>query len=415
MTFLTDRLLKYLSDNNNLRLVVYDGENEHNVLQEMIYAIKAHSVKPLYRLYLLNYDESVKEDVTDYLLEGGNITITFQSGIRRNMNITLDNSDKKWNPSPISGYLWKDSKFRMDIGIQVKSGEVWEQMGIFIPTDPSISVAQDSKSVSLQLSDKFASLDGSFGGKLSSSVTIALGSNIESSVSQLLKQSRLNNSPYDVKPIHFPAEYKNEQTMYTITKTDETTIGEIATELGEMLSCDVYYDVDGYLTYEKGNYNLAVSDSPVIWNFDDKDLECLENSININFSKTYNVVTVTGANIEGDLVSYTAKNENPKSLSNIWTLEPTTLRINDDNIYSDNLAKQRAEYELFKQGLLTITYNFKCTFMPILDVNKIVTISNSEYGFDNVPFLIQSVSIPISQSNTDISLTMVNVNEVVIK
>ena len=126
-------------------------------------------------------------------------------------------------------------------------------------------------------------------------------------------------------------------------------------------------------------------------------------------------MTVIGANIEGDLVSYTARNENPKSASNIWSLEPTVLRITDDNIYSAELARQRAEYELFKQGLLTITYSFKCTFMPILDVNKIVMVSNSEYGFENIPFLIQSVNIPISQKDNDVSLTMVNVNEVTLK
>ncbi len=414
-TFLTDNLLKYLTDNNNLRLVIYNGSDEQDIFHEMTVAIKSRSVKPLYRLYLLNYDETIKEDITDDLLDGGSISITFQSGIRRNLNITLDNSTGKWNPSPVSGYLWKDSKFRMDIGLQLKSGEAWTQMGIFIPNDPSLSFAQDTKTVSLQLSDKFASLDGSLGGKLSSSLTVALDSNIESSLSQLLTQSRINNAPYDVKQLHFPVEYQNETTMYTITKTDETTIGELALEFGNMLSCDVYYDNEGYLTFEKGNYSLSSSDSPVIWDFDDNDLECLDSSVNVSFSKAYNAVTVIGANIEGDLVSYTARNENPKSASNIWSLEPTVLRITDDNIYSDELARQRAEYELFKQGLLTITYSFKCTFMPILDVNKIVMVSNSEYGFENIPFLIQSVNIPISQKDNDVSLTMVNVNEVTLK
>ena len=414
-SFLIDNRLRYLTDKNNLRLVVYNSFEKQDVLREIITAIKSRSVKPLYRLYLLNYDESMKEDVTDDLLEGGNISITFQNGIRRNLNITLDNSTGKWNPSPISGYLWKDSKFRIDIGLQLKSGEAWTQMGIFIPNDPALSFSQDSKTVSLQLSDKFASLDGSLGGKLSSSLTVALDSNIESALSQLLTQTRINNAPYDVKPLRFPVEYKNEKTMYTITKTDETTIGELALEFGNMLSCDVYYDSEGYLIFEKGNYGLSSSDSPVIWDFDDSDLEYLDSSVNVNFSKAYNAVTVIGANIEGDLVSYTARNENPKSVSNVWSLEPTVLRITDDNIYSDDLARQRAEYELFKQGLLTITYNFKCTFMPILDVNKIVTVSNSEYGFENVPFLIQSVNIPISQKDNDISLTMVNVNEVTLK
>ena len=91
------------------------------------------------------------------------------------------------------------------------------------------------------------------------------------------------------------------------------------------------------------------------------------------------------------------------------------LRVKDDNIYSEDLARQRAEYELFKQGLLPISFSFKCTFMPHLDVDKIVTVTNETYGFKKVPFLIQSISILLSQSDNDISLTMVNVNEVILK
>ena len=414
--FLTDKTYNYLVDSNNTYLVVYDEDTEEKeIYDEMIFAIKSHSVKPVFKLYLLNYDESIKEDVSNYLLDGGSVSITFQNGVRKNASIELDNSDRKWNPSPVSGYLWKDTKFRIDIGLQLSKGEVWRQLGVFIPNDPTIAFAPDNKTVSLQLSDKFASLDGTLGGKIANSITIALDSNIKDAISTLLKEERMYNYPYDVKPIHFPTTYNNEKTAYTITKTDETTVGEIITELAEMLSCDIYYDDFGFLTVEEGDYTLDVSDEEVIWDFDENDMEFLENSISVDFSKLYNVVTVIGANINGDLITYTAQNENPKSQSNIWTVEPNTLRVQDDNIYSVDLAKQRAEYELFKQGLLSISYNFQCTFMPHLNVNKIVNVSNSSYSFKHVPFLIQSINIPISHTDSDISLTMVNIDEVVLK
>ena len=180
-----------------------------------------------------------------------------------------------------------------------------------------MSVEQDSKTVSLQLSDKFASLDGSLGGKIANSVTIALDSNIKNAYGGLLKEERMNNIPYDIKPIHFPIKYFDEKTAYTITKTDEATIGDIGIELAEMLSCDIYYDEFGYLTFKEGDYTLDTSDSEVIWDFDDNDLECMGSSINVKFSELYNVVTVIGANINGDLVTYTVQNENPKSQGNI--------------------------------------------------------------------------------------------------
>jgi hypothetical protein len=143
-------------------------------------------------------------------------------------------------------------------------------------------------------------------------------------------------------------------------------------------------------------------------------MEYIDDSVDINFSNVHNVVTVIGANINGDLVSYTAKNENPKSPTNIWSLEPNTLRIKDENIYSDDLARQRAEYELFKQGLLSLSFKVRCTFMPHLDVNKIVRASSDFYGFKDTPFLIQSINIPLSQANSDITLTISNIGEVVL-
>lgn len=415
-SYLLNKNYQYLLENSGLYLVVYDtSSTEQDLYLEMVAAIKSKIVHPLFKLYLLNYDETIKEDVTEYLLDGGNITINFQNGIRRNANITLDNSNRRWLPNPTTGYLWKDSKFRIDMGLKLKSGEVWRQAGIFVPNDPSLTNEQNSKTVSLQLSDKFATIDGSLGGKLINTTTIPLNSNIKEAYSTLLTQERIGGFPYEVKPLRFPIKYNKTTTAYTITKTDETTVGDIGIELAEMLSCDIYYDNFGYLSFEEGNYILDVTDKEVVWEFDDGDLECLGNSIDVNFSKVHNVVSVIGANINGDLVSYTAQNENPRSPSNIWVLEPNILRIKDENIYSDDLARQRAEYELFKQGFLPLSFNFKCAFMPHLDVNKIVLVSNEFYGFKNEPFLINSVNIPISQSNSDISLTMANINEVVLK
>ena len=115
--YLTDNLLNYLKESQGLYLKVYNTSiNTRDLFKEMTKAIKSRLVRPLYRIYLLNYDESIKEDISSDLLDGGNISITRQNGIRINANINLDNSKGKWNPSPVSGYLWKDSKFRIDIG-----------------------------------------------------------------------------------------------------------------------------------------------------------------------------------------------------------------------------------------------------------------------------------------------------------
>ena len=239
--YLLDNNCRYLLENSSLYLVVYDpSTDKRDLYAEMVKAVKSRIVHPIFKLYLLNYDESIKEDVTSYIQEGGNITVNFQNGIRRNASITLDNSDRKWIPNPTTGFLWKDSKFRIDIGVKVSSGEVWQQYGIYVLNDPSLSNQANDKTISLQLTDKYATIDGSQGGKIINTTKIPVGSNIKEAFTTLLQQDRISNVPYEVKPLRFPIKYNDEKTAYTITKTDETTIGEIGIELAEMLSCDIF-------------------------------------------------------------------------------------------------------------------------------------------------------------------------------
>ena len=90
-----------------------------------------------------------------------------------------------------------------------------------------------------------------------------------------------------------------------------------------------------------------------------------------------------------------AQNKNPASPLCIQRIGRRIEYINDSNIYSDDLAQQRADYELRKFGILKTTMNINVAFNPLLFVNNLINITDSYYGLDRERFLIQSISYTI--------------------
>lgn len=297
------------------------------------------------------------------------------------------------------------------MGLHTEYGDYIKTCGIFLPSDPDISLDDTNKSVNLNLVDKFATLDGTVGGKLPTVYSIPVGSKVCDIINSLLEDERMESYPYDVKKAIIPRSCMNLTTPYTITKTASDSIGSILLDLATIMNCQVYYNEYGNLVFESNEEELQYSTKSPIWHFTDDELSYSNLNLKINFSKVENVVTVTGANINGDLMSCTLENTNPYSPTNIHLTEPNPVTIEDENIASDKLAYQRCEYELFKRSLLPISASFTSIFLPHLDVSKVVTITNKDVGYDRVPFLINSINYPIAINPTP-TINLSNVSEV---
>lgn len=397
-----------LIDSNGLKLLVKDNK-------VITYDMYKHIVKrplttPIFKLYALNYDETIREDISDYLLAGGNLDINYNSGQRRTLSVKLRNNVNKFKFNPYGG-LWKGVKFRFDMGFHTEFGDYIKQCGVFLPSDPDIAMQNSNKCVNLNLVDKFAALDGTIGGRLSSVYTIPVGSNVYDVVHSLLSEERIELCPYDVKKIIMPRQCKSVNTPYTITKSAGDSIGSVLLDLATIINCQVYYNEYGNLVFESNEAELEYSAKSPVWHFTDTELSYSDLTLKVNFSKVENVVTVVGANINGDLMSCTLENTNPRSPSNTHLTEPTPVLIEDENISSNKLAYQRCEYELFKRSLLPISASFTAIFLPHLDVGRAVTITNEFLGYDRDRFLINSINYPISINCTP-NINLSNISEV---
>ena len=74
------------------------------------------TISQCYRLFLLNPDESIRNEIPqEDLILGGSYSENYQNGQRRSLSFSLFNRQKKYTPS-ING-LWTETKFKQEVGL----------------------------------------------------------------------------------------------------------------------------------------------------------------------------------------------------------------------------------------------------------------------------------------------------------
>ncbi|MCC8160544.1 MAG: hypothetical protein LIO53_04405, partial [Oscillospiraceae bacterium] len=204
--------------NENLQNVVkaVDLDSVSNLTLDFLTKhFKGRQVIPACRLFLLNDDETVQCDlgryVTDYSL-----SVTYQSGQRRTLSITMVNSDGLWTPKFNTGLLQIGCKLRFDIGFVINDTVYWKQMGVFLLKDPNTSRQYSSNTISFSLCDKFGLFDGTLAGKVGLKDIVPVGVSMYQSFVTMVTADKGNGEPYDMKPILFNSKYRDQMTYYTI-------------------------------------------------------------------------------------------------------------------------------------------------------------------------------------------------------
>lgn len=373
--------------------------------------IKDQHIRPRFRLSMLYPDENFKEDISEYLMMGtGSLNINYQQGQRRSLSFTLDNTTGKFTPNGLQGTLWLDSKFKLELGMEFSNGDiVWNSAGIFVVGQPNATRQQATKTVDVQCYDKFALLDGTLGGVLDSTYQVDEGKEIYQVIQETLLQDNGNGYPIDTKEIVFDSSLKGSKTQYTLSKSPNESLGSILTDLADMISCDIYYGIEGNLIVRSGIKDISQVNKPTLWTYSDKEWEYLSNTTTYDFTKVKNKVTVVGSNVNGNAVHVqTATNTNPQSPTRISVIGVKQFYLEDSNIYSDELAQQRAEWELNRLSILQQTIQVASSFMIHLDVNNCIALNDEFFDYTDNRFIIQSLSVPLSVDST-ISIECTNI------
>lgn len=224
-----------------------------------------------------------------------------------------------------------------------------------------------------------------------------------------------NNIPLDpVEPLIDPIFYDAE--LYDDIVVDEGGyLGEIFDKLAEMYGANIYYDVNGRLRMERVfNYNLPSWYRHLSPQSNLGEVDIAETDIDVQYNYDgVNIVTVTTDNTNGEIYSYTAKNENPQSPVCITSvgykgLDGGTyyISLGDTTLDSgEEKCRMQAEYILLQNTCMGTSVSFNYPNLPHLDVDNTIELTNEYYKFKKQLFLIQSLTIPLSNGEMTIEAT----------
>lgn len=370
--------------------------------------LKMPILKPRFRLFLLNPDETIDYEIPqkDIILSSGSYNENYQNGQRRSIDISLDNSDGKYTPN--LNKIWVNNRFRLDIGIDslFMIRTYWFTRGIYILGNPTATHSNSDKQVTLSLLDKFAYLEGK-SGTLETTYEIPVGTDIEEAIKGILSLDNGSGYPIDLKPIVYDSRFKGRKMPYTLSKDAGSTLGEMLLDIGTILNAEVYYNTEGNLCFISINETINDTDKPTLWDYSDVEPEYFNANISCDFENVINEVHVVGDSVTTDLAYAMAQNTNPESPICIQIVGRRVEYINDANIYSQELAQDRADYELRKKGILETSATVPVAFNPLLFVNNIITLEDTFFEYKREKFLIQSISYSIG-TESQMTLTCSN-------
>lgn len=411
-----------------------------------ITALKNNVIHPVIKVELMDYEENVfteiQQDISSQ--DSGSISVNYQQGIRRSCSLTLVNDKGQYTPS-LQNRIWINTKFKVYIGIKVyhyknnmglvyilgengnylvteestlsnntyiveeqpyyksqtQTDIYWFSQGVFIMTDPITSRSLSSRTITLNGVDKF----GIFGSETNFKETdgtylIPAGTTVQKLIMDILQEDMGNGKMLDATPPVIDYSIADSQLPYDIEKSPEQYFSEILTEIGNIFACDIFYDTEGRLNFTKGNENKDMNNYGSLWDYIDvlPDYSEVENTY--DFTNVYNVIKVIGNN--PDCPSYQA------IVKNDITSSPTAIQIIGEKIkyvessfcYNQDRTYDFAKYLLRKYSIIQQSLSFQSTIIPHLEVNNIITLTDSFFGYNQERFVIQALTFPISLTGT---------------
>lgn len=320
----------------------------------------------------------------------GSISIDSTSDIRRTCNITLaiERTDNLISPA---GELWLDKFIKIYVGVdnpRDNNNTVWWNMGIFLINNPNTVYNANTGTVTFEGLDLMAKLTGRRNGQLPAiSTVVPAGSKIADVVKQTITQLG-GFDKYIIEDVGY-------EIPYDIKKDIGSTVYDLLAEIRDLYSSwEMFFDTEGVFHWQQIPDG---QDEPVVLDFDQLYQPLIiSDSIDIDFENVKNNVIVYGRLLDnGEQVMGTAIDTAINSPFNVDTIGRINYIVDDERIYNNDLARQRARYELFLHARMNNTIALE--IVPIYwlnDVNVKIKYTNKEIGIDG-EYLIKSMEIPL--------------------
>lgn len=351
---------------------------------------------------LLNFNfqtvNSLEGKVTD-----GSISIDATSDIRRTCNITLvvENSTDIIAPG---GQVWLDKFIKVYVGTdnpRNNNETVWNNMGLFLINNPESVYNATTNTITFEGLDLMAKLTGRRNGQLPAVTTVVPA---ESKVADVVKQIITQLGGFD-KYIIQDAGY---EIPYDIKKDMGSTIYDLLVEIRDLYSdWEMFFDVDGVFHWQQIPNGI---NEPVVLDFDQlKQKVIINDVIDVDFENVKNHIIVYGRLLDnGEQVMATSTDTINSSPYNVDSIGQINYIVDDEKIYNNDLAQQRADYELFLHTRMNDSITLEIVPLYWLnDVNVKIAHTNKNVGIEG-EYLIKTLEIPLGVGN-NMTITAIKV------
>lgn len=351
---------------------------------------------------LLNFNfqtiNSLEGKVTD-----GSISIDATSDIRRTCNITLV-VEKSENMIAPGGQVWLDKFIKVYVGTDnPRNGNetVWNNMGLFLINNPESVYNATTNTITFEGLDLMAKLTGRRNGQLPAVTTVVPA---ESKVADVVKQTITQLGGFD-KYIIQDAGY---EIPYDIKKDMGSTIYDLLVEIRDLYSdWEMFFDVDGVFHWQQIPNGI---NEPVVLDFNQlKQKVIISETIDVDFENVKNNIIVYGRLLDnGEQVMATSTDTISSSPYNVDSIGQINYIVDDEKIYNNDLAQQRADYELFLHARMNDSITLEIVPLYWLnDVNVKIAHTNKNVGIEG-EYLIKTLEIPLGVGN-NMTITAIKV------
>lgn len=361
-------------------------------------------------------------------LSSGELHCNLQNGQRRTASVTLSNVDQRFDYNINS--LWFGQEVALDEGMVLPNGqEIYFQQGIFLLETPKDELRPAERTITYNLVDKWANLDGTLYGNLEGTYEAEEGTNIFQPITALLSEDKGNGQPVDnVNPVY--TDYYNgmEQTLpdgtrvamtdtpYTLRIDSESgTIAEIVLGLTGMLNAWVGYDNTGALRVDPSQDDLLDTAKPVVWQFKLEDFSFLGATYTIKNTEVYNDYIVVGEQLDDYTQPYgRATNTNPQSDTNVQTIGRKTFREQRAGFATNTQCQDLANWMLKRSSILQKSISISCSQILHINENELVEIVRTDKPGSPVErHLVLGFSRPLNGTE-QMTIDAVSVNDLIL-
>lgn len=370
----------------------------------------------------------------------GNYNIDSMSAIRRTCSITF-NLENGYLPNAES-IFWINKRFRLYIGLkEMKTNSVyWFNKGTYAIKDPSISIAINENTISINGLDKMALYNGDISGQLEYAISQDVVNEdgesvyVDDIISYVMRDGGETNLL--IAKTDLPLPYKIESAI-------GDTRYDIINKFTEIFyNYQAYYNLDGYFVFgEKPAYQSnGEVDNEIAMDFSkDYTNSRISNipynlliSINrdIAYSNVKNkIIVYGGVHDDGYQPNYELVINDANYPNSPYTIEKLNERYSDDSLmyrqlviqddiyvddgeaesetdnmetvhaYSINLCKERAIQEAYLHQQATDTIQIVCVPIYSLDVNTVIVVDDDKSGA-NGEYVITNISCGLGAGDT---------------